>query len=94
MPGDQRCTLTAQLVPHSSTAALLRVISILHSRGTEVLDLVYESGAEGATVTATVALGNIGLQPLRQSLLRPVEVVDVVADRDACGTAEDRRAAS
>ena len=94
MPRDQRCTLTAQLAPHSSTAALLRVISILQSRGTEVLDLSYESREEGATVTATVTLGNIGHLPLRQFLLRPAEVIDVVADWEAGAVTEDRRAVS
>lgn len=94
MPRDQRCTFTAQLAPHSSTAALLRLISILHSRGTEVLDLAYESREDGATVTATVRLGNIGHLPLRQSLLRPAEVVDVVAEWEAGAVAGDRRAVS
>lgn len=94
MSRDQRCTLTAQLAPRSSTAALLRVISILHSRGTEVLDLAYESREEGATVTATVTLGNVGHRSLRQLLLRPAEVIDVVADWKAGGVAEDRRAVS
>lgn len=94
MPRDQRCTLTAQLAPHSSTAALLRLISILHSRGTEVLDLNYESREDGATVTATVSLGNVGHLPLRHSLLRSVEVLDVVADLDPEAVAADRRAVS
>lgn len=94
MPRDQRCTLTAQLAPQSSTAALLRLISILHSRGTEVLDLAYESRKDGATVTATVTLGNTGHLTLRQFLLRPVEVVDVVAEWEADTVADDRRAVS
>jgi hypothetical protein len=94
MPRDQRCTLTAQLAPSSSTAALLRLISILHSRGTEVLDLAYEGREDGATVTATVTLGNIGHLPLRQCLLRPAEVIDVVADWEAGAVTEDRRAVS
>lgn len=94
MPRDQRCTLTAQLAPPSSTAALLRLISILHSRGTEVLDLAYENREDGATVTATVTLGNVGYLPLRHSLLRPVEVLDVVADWETDAVAADRRAVS
>ena len=94
MSGDQRCTLTAQLTPNSSTAALLRLISILHSRGTEVLDLAYENREDGATVTATVTPGNTGHRTLRQSLLRPVEVVDVAADWEADAVTDDRRAVS
>lgn len=91
MPRDQRCTLTAQLTPDSSTtAALLRLISILHSRGTEVLDLSYENREDGATVT----LGNVGHLPMRHSLLRPVEVLDVVAHWETEAVAEDRRAVS
>lgn len=94
MPHDQRCTLTAHLAPRASTAALLRLISILHSRGTEVLDLTYESREHSATVTATVILGNIGHLPLRQSLLRPVEVIDVVTDWEVGEVGENRRAVS
>lgn len=94
MRRDQRCTLTAQLVPYSSTAALLRVVSILHSRRTEVLDLAYEGREDGAAVTATVTLGTIGCVTLSQTLLRSAEVIDVVADCGACAVADDRRAAS
>ena len=94
MASDQRCTLTARLAPRASTAALLRLVSVLHSRGTEVLDLAYESRGDGATVTATVVLGNVGQLPLRQSLLRAVEVIEVVADWEADPVAADRRAAS
>lgn len=86
----ERCTLTAQLAPRSSTATLLRLVSILHSRGTEVLDLAYESHEQGATVTATVALGNLGQAPLRQSLLRATEVVAVVAEREVTAAAGER----
>ena len=94
MSRDQQCTLTARLAPRSSTAALLRVISILQSRGTEVIDLAYESREDGATVTATVTLGNTGHLTLRQSLLRSVEVIDVVADWVADADTDGRRAAS
>lgn len=91
MSRHQQCTLTAQLAPYSSTAALLRLVSILHSRGTEVLDLEYESREDGAQVTARVALGNIGHASLRQSLLRAIEVLAVVAEQEVV---EDRRVAS
>jgi hypothetical protein len=84
MPGDQQCTLTAHLAPRSNTAALLRVIAILHSRGTEVHQLTFESrGGNVVTVRATVTLGNVGGLTLRQSLLRPPEVMDVVARCEA-----------
>ena len=94
MPRDERCTLTAQLTPHSSTAALLRLISILHSRGTEVIDLSFEDREDVATVTATVTLGNVGHLTLRHSLLRPVEVLDVVFGWEIEAITEDRRAVS
>ncbi len=77
---DQRCSVTAHLQPRSGTAALLRVVSILHSRGTEVHQLDFETrGDDVATMTAFVTLGNVGWQTLRASLLRPMEVIDVDA---------------
>lgn len=78
MSGHQKCFVTASLQPRAGTAALLRVVSILHSRGTEVHALAFEAAADdAATMTAQVTLGNVGRQTLRRSLLRPVEVIDV-----------------
>jgi hypothetical protein len=75
---DRWCSVTAHLQPRSHTAALLRVVSILHSRGTEVHRLTFETRDDGATtMTALVTLGNAGETTLRASLLRPLEVVDV-----------------
>lgn len=74
---DRWCSVTAHLQPRSHTAALLRVVSILHSRGTEVHRLAFETHDGATTMTALVTLGNVGGTTLRASLLRPVEVVDV-----------------
>jgi ribosomal protein L12E/L44/L45/RPP1/RPP2 len=75
---DRWCSVTAHLQPRSHTAALLRVVSILHSRGTEVHRLTFETrDGDATTMTALVTLGNVGATTLRASLLRPLEVVDV-----------------
>jgi predicted amino acid-binding ACT domain protein len=74
---DRWCSVTAHLQPRSHTAALLRVVSILHSRGTEVHRLTFETCDGATTMTALVTLGNVGGSTLRASLLRPLEVVDV-----------------
>jgi hypothetical protein len=77
---DPWCSVTAHLQPRSSTAALLRVVSILHSRGTEVHRLTFETrDGDVTTMTALVTLGNVGWTTLRASLLRPMEVIDVDA---------------
>lgn len=80
MSGHRQCTFTARLQPRSDTSALLRLVSILHSRGTEVHALCFETrDGSVATMTARVTLGNVGWTTLRASLLRPMEVIDVVA---------------
>lgn len=75
--------VTARLAPRSDTAALLRIISILHSRCANVRHLTYDIEDEGgATLTARVTLSNAGWLTLQESLRRPVEVLDVVTDVD------------
>lgn len=81
---DQRCSVTARLQPRSNTAALMRIVSILHSRGAEVHELAFETrSGDVATITALVTLGNVGWKTLRSSLLHPMEVIDV--DARPCG---------
>lgn len=81
---EQRCSVTAHLQPRSNTAALMRIVSILHSRGAEVHELAFDTrGGEVATMTALVTLGNVGWKTLRSSLLHPLEVIDV--DARPCG---------
>jgi hypothetical protein len=81
-------TATVTLACRDSTAALLRLVSILHRRGAVVDDLQFRSGPEqAATVTAQVSLGNTDWRTLQQSLLGLVEVVEVAGhprlERDA-----------
>ena len=74
--------LNATLVPGSDTAALLRVISILHGRGTLVRELTFRSSdLEGASVTAHVTTRNAGRAHVEASLQRMVEVDRVVTTR-------------
>ena len=74
-------TLTARLAPRAGTSALLRVLSILSGRGTDVQSLHFELSDEAATVTATVAMGNRDAASLRQAVLRSVDVTEVVVYR-------------
>jgi hypothetical protein len=70
---------TVTLACRESTAALLRLVSILHRRGAVVDELHFRSGpGPTATVTAQVSLGNTDWWTLQQSLQGLVEVVDVV----------------
>jgi hypothetical protein len=81
-------TLSADLVPGATTAALLRVVSVLHGRCAEVRQLAFHSGAEGASrVTAEVTLSNAGSQTLQASLARNVEVLAAHVSRRAVPTA-------
>lgn len=76
-------SLTARLGPNSGTAELLRIVSILHSRCTTVSQLTFDTEhAAGAMVTAQVILSDARWSTLQESLLRPVEVLEVIADGD------------
>lgn len=77
-------TVTSRLAPGSETAALLRVMSVLHSRHAVVHRLTFDSdSAQGPTVTARLSLTNAPLATLQQSLSRLVEVVQVMGAFDA-----------
>jgi hypothetical protein len=81
-------TLSADLVPGATTAALLRVVSVLHSRCAEVRQLAFDSGAEGTSrVTAEVTLTNAGPSTLQASLARNVEVLTAHVSRRVAPTA-------
>lgn len=69
--------VSAQLAPGAGTAALLRVVSVLHARCCAVRDLAYDTDPErgAARVTARVTLRNAGALTLQRSLDRHVEVV-------------------
>lgn len=71
-------SMSARLVPEPGTAALLRIVSILHSRCSDVRELTFHAGhARGATLTARVAVGSSGAATLQESIRRAVQVLDV-----------------
>jgi acetolactate synthase regulatory subunit len=70
--------VTATLVPDAGTPALLRVVSVLHSRGVAVEALRFSTSRDTeVTVTADVRSGNVGPTTLEASLRRVLEVVEV-----------------
>lgn len=72
-------TVTSRLAPGSETAALLRVMSVFHSRRAVVHRLSFDSDSnQGPTVTARVSLTNAPWATLQHSLHRLVEVVQVM----------------
>jgi hypothetical protein len=73
--------VTATLVPHAGTAALLRVVSVLHSRRTTVHELTFETG-EATRVLARVSLGAADAATLQRSLDRSVEVLHAAVDAE------------
>lgn len=74
-------TVTARLVAEAGTPALLRIVSILHSRCADIRELSFEAEyPTGATVEACVRLTNAGSGTLLESLRRPVEVLEVTMD--------------
>ena len=76
-------TVSARLTPRSDTATLLRIVSILHSRGATVRQLAFDADdPNGATVTAQVTLSNAGWVTLLESLRRPVDVTEVFGGVD------------
>ena len=78
MSDRETYSVTAVLVPQPDTATLLRIVSILHSRGAQVRQLNFDSeDPAGATVTARVTSGNAGSATLRESLRRVLDVVEV-----------------
>lgn len=71
-------SFTATLVPHAGTASLLRIVSILHSRGVEIHHLSHSADSPcGVTVAGCVTSGNAGREALEGCLRRAVEVAEV-----------------
>ena len=79
--------VSAELVPGAGTAALLRVVSVLHARCATVRQLTYDTDVtRGAPrVTAEVTLLNAGAVTLQESLNRNIEVVLAQVRGDAGG---------
>ncbi len=75
------CSVTILLCPGADTATLLRVVSILHSRGTLVRRLSFHAdGPQGPTVTAEIGVRNASLASVSAALTRSVQVLDVRID--------------
>ena len=71
-------SVTATLTPDSGTAALLRIVSIFHSRGVKLHNLTFATDRESApTVAACLVPGNTRAVVLEESLRRVVDVVKV-----------------
>ena len=80
-PAPTTFHMTATLAPCAGSAALLRLVSILHCRCSQVRTLDFDAdGPDGPTVSAEVTLNNTEWSALRELLARPVEVVDVATD--------------
>ncbi len=78
MSHGETCSLTATLAPQAGTATLLRIVSVLHSRGVEVHDLTFAAGSDSeGTVSARVTLGNVGRTTLAGSLRHVLELLEV-----------------
>lgn len=84
MTDHETYLIRATMVPQPDSTTLLRMVSILHSRGAQVHELNFDIGdpAEGATLTARVTSGNAGCTTLRESLLHVLDVIEVSAMRD------------
>jgi hypothetical protein len=81
MPADTTYWLTARLLREPDTAALLRVVSILHARCANVRHLAFDAPrADCAVLTALVTLTNAGPHTLEESLLRAVEVLEATVE--------------
>lgn len=70
--------MTATLAPCAGSATLLRLVSILHCRCSQVRRLDFDAeGPDGPTLSAEVTLNNTEWSALRELLARPVDVIDV-----------------
>ena len=66
-----------RLAASADHASLLRLVSVLHGRHSEILDLTFRREGEGETVlTGTLELGNLGEQSLQAALRRPIHVLE------------------
>jgi acetolactate synthase regulatory subunit len=79
-PSPQRFEhhLEFRLSPGSTTAALMRLVSVLHSRGAEVVALHYRPAGDGGNrVSATVLVTPERARTLLLSFDRVVGILDV-----------------
>lgn len=73
-------SLTATLIPGAGTATLLRLVSILHSRGVQVSELEFTTGGTaGGTLTVQVTSGNAPRETVEASWQQAVETLRVVS---------------
>lgn len=84
MPDHDSYSVTATLVPGAGTSSVLRVVSILHSRGAHIHELIFR-GNPGADprLTMIVSSSNAGRATVAASLRRAVDTLDVVMHEHA-----------
>jgi len=89
MPDHENYSVTATLVPGAGTASLLRIVSILHSRGAYVHELTFTGDPRtGPRLTVLVSSSNAGRETVAACLRQAVDTLDVVThDRAACDLA-------
>lgn len=84
MPDHEKYSVTATLVPGAGTSSLLRIVSILHSRGALVHELTFRGDQRtGSRLTALVSSSNVGRETVAACLRRSVDTVDVATHESA-----------
>lgn len=84
MPDHENYSVTATLVPGAGTSSLLRIVSILHSRGALIHELTFRGDQRtGARLTALVSSSNVGRETVAACLRRAVDTVDVAMHESA-----------
>ena len=90
MPDHEKYSVTATLIPGAGTASLLRIVSILHSRGVYVHELTFTGAPRtGPRLSVLVSSSNVGRKTVAECLRRAVDTLDVVThERATCDLAE------
>lgn len=82
MPTHENYSVTATLVPGAGTSSLLRIVSILHSRGVLVHELTFRGDPRGgSSLTALVSSSNASRETVAACLRRAVDTLDVATAR-------------
>ena len=79
MPEHESYSVTATLVPGAGTSSLLRIVSILHSRGALIHELTFRGDPRaGSSLTALVSSSNAGRETVAACLRGAVDTLEVV----------------
>lgn len=76
MEAPRTYTIRATLAGSSHVAGLLRVLTVLHTRAEDVVDLCFHSRADVAVLTGRVTLRHAGPETLAAWLQRPADVLE------------------